>query len=119
MKKFMVAAAIMMLLGTFASEAGATITLPRVSAGMLLSVEKVGCTKDDKPKPAGYGCKKGVTWSFPLKKCVRSCGKRCGVGGGCIRASCGDLFDWCEGGHESSCRKLDRRCTLKEPRRRQ
>jgi hypothetical protein len=104
MKKFMVAAAIMMLLGTFASEAGATITLPRVSAGMLLSVEKVGCTAAD------VYCEKGVRWSFVLKKCTHTCGKKCGPGG-CVMANCADLFDWCEGGHESSCWKLDRRCS--------
>jgi len=40
MKKFTVAAAIMMLLGTFASKAMATMTLPRVSAEMLLPLER-------------------------------------------------------------------------------
>jgi len=97
MKKFMVAAAIMMLLGIFAPEAGATITFPRVSGGMLLSIEKVGCTAADKHCPIKYHY------------------KPCPVGGGCILASCADLYAYCEGGDESSCQELDSRCALKEP----
>ncbi len=108
MKKFMVAAAIMMLLGIFAPEAGATITFPRVSGGMLLSIEKVGCTAADKHCPIKYH------YSVWRKKCY-VCDKPCPVGGGCILASCADLYAYCEGGDESSCQELDSRCALKEP----
>jgi len=111
MKKFTVAAAIMMLLGTFASKAMATMTLPRVSAEMLLPLEKVGCTKADDICPKRYRYR-------PSRERCYACGKVCPGGGGCIvpsAHSCEDLYDSCERGDRAACRRLDRRCALKEP----